>query len=57
MAGYTESGILNIIEGLTPFHGLLVYDPWPPNMGVITRYENFDAQNYSDTFTAHVTLQ
>ncbi|HEV3076909.1 MAG TPA: C39 family peptidase [Thermoanaerobaculia bacterium] len=57
VAGYTESGILNIIEGLTPFHGLLVYDPWPPNMGVITRYENFDAQTYRDTFTAHVTLQ
>jgi Peptidase_C39 like family len=57
VAGYTESGILNIIEELTPFRGLLVYDPWPPNMGVVTRYENFDAQTYRDTFTAHVTLQ
>lgn len=34
--------------------GLLVYDPWPPNAGVITRYENFDTQTYRVTFTAHV---
>lgn len=57
VAGYTESGLINLIEGLAPFRGLLVYDPWPPNTGVITRYENFDTQTYSDTFTAHVTLQ
>ncbi|MBV8529427.1 MAG: hypothetical protein JOZ75_14045 [Candidatus Dormibacteraeota bacterium] len=42
--------------GTGPHRGLLVYDPWPPNAGVITRYENFDAQTYRDTFTAHVTL-
>jgi hypothetical protein len=57
VAGYTESGLINVIVGLAPFRGLLVYDPWPPNAGVITRYENFDAQTYRDTFTAHVTLQ
>jgi hypothetical protein len=34
--------------------GLLVYDPWPPNAGVITRYENFDTQTYRVTFTAKV---
>jgi hypothetical protein len=36
--------------------GLLVYDPWPPNVGVITRYENYDTQTYRYTFTAAVTL-
>jgi hypothetical protein len=40
----------------TVHRGLLVFDPWPPNAGVITRYENFDAQTYRTTFTAHVTL-
>lgn len=39
------------------FRGLLVYDPWPPNQGVITRWENFDAVpgQYYCTFSAHVT--
>lgn len=37
------------------FRGLLVYDPWPPP-GVITRWENFDAQTYRRTFTAQPTL-
>jgi hypothetical protein len=36
------------------FRGLLVFDPWPPNVGVITRWENFDAMTYRHTFTAHV---
>ena len=54
VAGYTRSGLS--IFGLTPFRGLLVYDPWPPNAGVITRWENFDAQTYRRTFTARVTL-
>jgi hypothetical protein len=52
VAGYTRSGP----SWLTPFRGLLVYDPWPPNAGVITRWENFDTQTYRVTFTAHVTL-
>jgi Peptidase_C39 like family len=38
------------------FNGLCVFDPWPPNAGVITRWENFDTQTYRRTFTAHVTL-
>jgi hypothetical protein len=37
-------------------HGLLVYDPWPPNVGVITRYENYATHTYRDTFTAQVTM-
>jgi hypothetical protein len=39
---------------LVQFRGLLVFDPWPPNVGVITRWENFDAMTYRHTFTAHV---
>jgi hypothetical protein len=52
-AGYTES--LLILVGQTGFRGLLIYDPWPPNAGVITRWENFDAQTYRFAFTANVT--
>jgi Peptidase_C39 like family len=54
VAGYTRSGLS--ILGLTPFRGLLVYDPWPPNAGVITRWENFDAQTYRVTYTAAVDM-
>lgn len=54
VAGYTRIGFAGF--GLTPFRGLLVYDPSPPGIGVITRWENFDAQSYRRTFTAHVTL-
>ncbi len=54
VAGYTRVGLTGL--GLSPFRGLLVYDPWPPNAGVITRWENFDATTYRRTFTAHVTL-
>lgn len=43
--------------GPGPHRGLVVYDPWPPNAGVITRYENFDTQTYRFTFTAQVTIQ
>lgn len=35
---------------------LLVYDPWPPNAGVITRWENWDAQTYQYGYSARVTL-
>jgi Peptidase_C39 like family len=52
VAGYTRSGL----PWLSPFRGLLVYDPWPPNAGVITRWESFDVQSYRVTFTAHLTL-
>jgi peptidase C39-like protein len=52
VAGYLRSGL----PWLSPFRGLLVYDPWPPNAGVITRWENFDTQTYRVTFNAHLTL-
>ena len=52
VAGYTRSFIS--IAGQTPFRGLLVYDPWPPNAGVITRWENFNVTTYRRTFTARV---
>jgi hypothetical protein len=54
VAGYTRSLILSL--AIPQFRGLLVYDPWPPTSGVITRWENFDTQTYRDTFTAHLTL-
>jgi hypothetical protein len=54
VAGYTRQNI--VFWGMTPFRGLLVYDPWPPNAGVITRWENFDTQTYRVTYTARVTL-
>lgn len=50
VAGYLRS-FLSIV-GAAPFRGLLVYDPWPPNAGVITRWENFNATTYRRTFTA-----
>jgi hypothetical protein len=53
VAGYTQSRF--IILGGSGFNGLLVYDPWPPNAGVITRWENFDTQTYRRAFTAHVS--
>ena len=52
VAGYTRTGLAKFSQ----FRGLLVYDPWPPDAGVITRWENFDAQTYRRTFTAQVTL-
>jgi Peptidase_C39 like family len=54
VAGYTRS--LLALAGFTPFRGLLVYDPWPPNAGVITRWENFDTMTYRFAFTAALTL-
>ena len=50
VAGYTRN--LLALVGFTPFRGLLVYDPWPPNAGVITRWENFDINTYRYAFTA-----
>jgi hypothetical protein len=51
VAGYTYN-----LFPLVNFRGLLVYDPWPPTTGVITRWENFATTSYMRTFTAHVTL-
>jgi hypothetical protein len=53
VAGYTRS--IFVILGGAGYQGLLVYDPWPPNVGVITRWENFNAQTYRRAFTAHVS--
>lgn len=52
VAGYTSTKLF----GWYVFRGLLVYDPWPPATGVITRWENFDIQTYRRTFTAQLTL-
>lgn len=47
VAGYTRT--LWTING---FRGLLVYDPWPPTAGVITRWENFATQTYQYAYSA-----
>lgn len=52
VAGYTSTKIFTWYS----FRGLLVYDPWPPTTGVITRWENFANQSYRVTFTANLTL-
>lgn len=52
VAGYTESLIAPIHQ--SPYQGLLVYDPWPPNAGVITRWENVATQIYQYAYTAEV---
>jgi len=54
VAGYTRTQ--SVIFPWLNFNGLCVFDPWPPNAGVITRWENFDTQTYRRTFSAHVTL-
>jgi hypothetical protein len=48
VAGYTR----NILSFPVPFRGLLVYDPWPPNVGVITRWENVATQTYQYAYSA-----
>lgn len=53
VAGFIQYNLS--LVGMTPFRGLLVYDPWPPTGGVITRWENFDTQTYRVGFSAHVT--
>ena len=53
VAGYTQS--ILVVFASSGFEGLLVYDPWPPNAGVVTRWENFATQTYRRAFTAHVT--
>ena len=39
------------------FRGLLVYDPWPVNIGAIHRWENFAVNTYSHMFNAQVTTE
>jgi len=50
VAGYTRTliALLNQI----PFRGLLVYDPWPPATGVITRWENFATHTYQYAYSS-----
>lgn len=50
VAGYTRTMIS--LFGRIPFRGLLVYDPWPPNVGVITRWENFATQTYQYAYSS-----
>lgn len=50
VAGYTQS--LFSMPNQIPFRGLLVYDPWPPNAGVITRWENFNVQTYQFAYSS-----
>jgi hypothetical protein len=50
VAGYTRSMI--VLVNQIGFHGLLVYDPWPPNAGVITRWENFATQIYQFAYSS-----
>lgn len=50
VAGYTQS--LISFNNQLPLKGLLVYDPWPPNQGVITKWENFDTHNYQYAYSA-----
>jgi hypothetical protein len=53
VAGYTETRLIMFPGGSTvTFRGLLVYDPWPPNAGVITRWENFATQTYQYAYSA-----
>ena len=54
VAGYHRSNIA--VPGMAAFRGLLVYDPWPPNVGVITEWENFDTQTYQFAYTARLPL-
>jgi hypothetical protein len=54
VAGY-HSCLLHL-PGQLPFKGLLVYDPWPPNVGTIHRYENFNTNTYQYAYHAHLTL-
>lgn len=50
VAGYTRS-LIALVNDI-PFRGLLVYDPWPPNAGVITRWENFATQTYQFAYSS-----
>lgn len=54
VAGYTRNLIAPINQ--QPYQGLLVYDPWPPNAGVITKWENFATQTYQYAYSAEVQV-
>jgi hypothetical protein len=50
VAGYTHN-MFTIVNQFS-FRGLMVYDPWPPTTGVITRWENFSTQNYQYAYSS-----
>ena len=50
VAGYTRT-LIHLVNQIG-FRGLLVYDPWPPNAGVITRWENFATQTYQYAYSS-----
>jgi hypothetical protein len=50
VAGYTRTLIALVNQ--IPFRGLLVYDPWPPTTGVITRWENFATHTYQYAYSS-----
>lgn len=52
VAGYIRYHFADL--GEAPFHGLLVYDPWPPSTGVITRWENWATKIYQYGYRARV---
>ena len=54
IAGYIRYHFTDL--GPRPFRGLLVYDPWPPSTGVITRWENWDTQIYQYGYRARVKI-
>jgi Peptidase_C39 like family len=53
VAGYTRIDLAPLGFVL---NGFLVYDPWPPSSGVITRWENAGTTTYRRSFSAHLTL-
>jgi len=52
VAGYSDQSLLFSTVLSAGFRGLLVYDPWPPNAGVITRWENFATQTYQYAYSS-----
>jgi Peptidase_C39 like family len=52
VAGYTEQSLVFFGNIIILFRGLLVYDPWPPNAGVITRWENVATQTYQYAYSS-----
>jgi len=54
IAGYTDTG--PVTSTLGAFLGLLVYDPWPPNVGVVTHWENATKRMYKYAFMAQLQL-
>jgi hypothetical protein len=53
IAGYTRT--TSAVPSLS-FEGLLVYDPSPPNRGVITQWENYAVASYIETYSAQLAL-